>query len=199
MHLYESQIKTHYEFGGVNKIIYVCMLFKLNKKMKKLLILISAILVLASCEKDEELYSIKTQGDFTGQAYTLGTATNYTPAGVEYYAWLTTTPYKGANCYVIVFDNYPDYQEGKQTAWNDNSKAQFFIKNKRMAPVTTIVENTGIDYSSILMTWYESITKEEYDRLYKHYNEVRYQEFNEGGQHIKDFVFDKAEKVNVTR
>ncbi|MCQ2958749.1 MAG: hypothetical protein MJ198_00985 [Bacteroidales bacterium] len=166
--------------------------------MKKLLFLIAAVILFAGCEKEEELYTIKTQGDFTGECYTLGAMSVFDPAGDFYYAWLSSTPYNGQNCFISVLGSYSNYQEFKQNYWGNTEKATYIMKGQRLNLAATWQESVNFD--EVIVTWNEKITKEEYDKLYSFYNEKRFKEVDDGhGGRTKVTIYDKAEKVNVER
>ena len=171
--------------------------------MKKILILLSAVLIFAGCKKEEEEYEIKTQGDFAGEAYTLGACTLLSDNGVSYAAWMSLTPYTGYDCFIAVLPDYQTYEKEKLTYNGNTELATYIMKAKKLYSVKQWEETEGenLSVNKIIVTWYESISKEEYDKLWKHYNEPRQREIqaNENGGRTRITLYDEAEKVKVAR
>lgn len=170
--------------------------------MRKFAILFSIVLMFVGCKKEEEVYTIKTQGDFSGEAYTFGA--NATPQGdsIAYYAWLTKTPYNGYDCFITILPDYNTYVSEKNEYRDNTEKAEYLMKAKKFYSVQYWAETEGENLSvdRAIVTWYESISKSEYDKLWSHYNEPRMREVtDENGQRVKVMVFDEAEAVNVER
>lgn len=163
--------------------------------MKKLLFLLTAVLIFASCKKEEEIYTIKTQGDFTGEAYTFGATAIPDENGMAYYAWLTSTPYNGYNCFIHVFGSYSLYQRDKANYFTNTTDALYVMQGKRLSYRSQLQKS--VDFDRVILTWNEKITKEEYDKLYEHYNAPRMKQVD--GTNNVEIYFDEAEKVNVVR
>ncbi|MBR5433199.1 MAG: hypothetical protein IK117_02040 [Bacteroidales bacterium] len=171
--------------------------------MKKLLILLSAVLIFAGCKKEEEQYEVKTQGDFSGEAYTFGACTILSEEGVSYAAWMSMTPYTGYDCFIAVLPDYQTFENEKANYSGKTEKATYIMKAKKLYSVKQWEETEGenLSVNKMIVTWYESISKSEYDKLWAHYNEPRQREIqsNENGGRTRITLYDEAEKIKVVR
>lgn len=169
--------------------------------MKKLLVLLSVVLLFAGCKKEEEEFEIKTMGDFSGEAYTFGACTMPYENNVLYFAWLTTTPYTGYDCFISILPDYQTYINEREN-YITTDKATHLMKAKKLYTIKYWEETEGENLSvdKVIVTWYEQISKSEFDRLWEHYNEPRNVEVqNVTGGRTKVTIFDMAEKVKVSR